>query len=163
MSDEANPQLLEVGRIGKAHGLKGEVVVDFMTDRVADRTEPGAELWSEGVRFEVISARPHQSKWLVRFVGVTDRNEAERLRGKSLEALAIVDPDAFFVHEMVGMTIIDQHGTDHGPVVAMIENPASDLMELADGRLVPMNFIVARDDSSITVSVPTGLLDDIED
>lgn len=152
---------LEVGRIGKAHGLKGEVVVDFSTDRTAERTAPGAELWSGDRRLLVVSARPHQQKWLIRFDGVADRNTAETLRGLVLAAEPVDDPEAVFVHELVGRTVIDQHGTDHGPVVAMVENPASDLLELDDGRLVPLAFYVSHDDDSVTVDVPAGLLDGI--
>ncbi|MEM9614182.1 MAG: ribosome maturation factor RimM [Actinomycetota bacterium] len=151
---------LEVGRIGKAHGLKGEVVVDFSTDRTAERTARGAELWSDDRRLVVASARPHQQKWLIRFDGVADRDAAETLRGLVLAAEPLEDPEAVFVHELVGRTLIDQHGTDHGPVVAMIDNPASDLLELDDGRLVPLAFYVSHDDHTVTVDVPVGLLDD---
>ena len=154
--------LLEVGRIGKAHGLKGEVVIDFVTDRVDERTAIGAELTSGERRFVVASARPHQQKWLVRFEGVADRNAAEALRGLVLQAEALEDPDVVFVHEVIGKRLVDQHGNDHGPVVSVIENPASDLMELEDGRLVPLAFYQHNDDRVVTVSVPPGLLDDTD-
>lgn len=160
MNDEGAPQLLEVGRIGKAHGLKGEVVVDFITDRTEERTEPGTELLAGDVMLRVASARPHQQRWLVRFEGIGDRNQAEALRGRSLQAEAFDDPDAVFVHELIGKDVIDQHGTAHGPVVSVIDNPASDLLELADGRLVPLAFYVEHDAEVISVSVPPGLLDD---
>ncbi|MEM8925713.1 MAG: ribosome maturation factor RimM [Actinomycetota bacterium] len=156
------PRLLEVGRIGKAHGLKGEVVVDFVTDRTSERTAVGALLRSGERSLVVVAARPHQQKWLVHFEGVTDRNAAEALRGLVLQAEAIDDPDTVFVHEVIGRHLVDQHGTDHGPVVAVVENPASDLMELGDGRLVPFAFIVDDEAATdaVTVSVPPGLLDD---
>lgn len=153
--------LLEVGRIGRPHGLNGEVSVDFLTDRVDERTAPGAELWAEGRRLEVAAARPHQKKWLVTFAGVADRTAAERLRGLVLEAVALDDPDAVFVHQLIGKTLVDQHGTGHGEVVAVVENPASDLLELADGRLVPLVFLVDHDTESVRVSVPAGLLDEL--
>ncbi len=151
---------LEVGRIGKAHGLKGEVVVDFSTDRTDERTAVGTELWSDERRFVVVTARPHQQKWLIRFDGIADRDTAESLRGLVLAAEPIDDPEAVFVHELVGCTVIDQHGTDHGPVVAMVDNPASDLLELDDGRLVPLAFYVSHDEATVVVDVPPGLLDD---
>lgn len=160
MSAADDAPLLEVGAIGKAHGLKGEVVVDFITDRLEERAAPGAEFWSDGRRLEVETVRPHQTKWLIRFVGVRDRNEAEALRGKMLEAEAIDDPDALFVHELIDKTLVDQHDHDHGPIVAVVENPASDLLELENGRLVPLAFLVETDDQTVRVSVPPGLLDD---
>ncbi len=152
--------LLEVGSIGKAHGLRGEVVVDFFTDRLDERATPGAELWSDGRRLEIETVRPHQKKWLVGFVGIHDRNQAEALRGKLLEAVAIDDPDALFVHDLIDKKLIDQDGNDHGPIVAVVENPASDLLELADGRLVPLTFVTETDSETVRVSVPPGLLDD---
>ena len=86
MSSEANPRLLEVGRIGRAHGLRGDVVVDLTTDRTMERTAPGAELWIADRKVVVAVARPHQQKWLVRFEGVEDRTAAESLRGRTLSA-----------------------------------------------------------------------------
>lgn len=163
MSESAGPRLLEVGRINKAHGLKGEVSVNFVTDRVEERTRPGAELFADGVRLEVASSRPHQSRWLVHFVGVTSREGADALRGATLEAFAIDDPTAIFVHELLGKKLVDQYKTDHGPIVAVIDNPASDLMELADGRLVPLAFFIDQTDTTVSVSVPAGLLDDDAD
>lgn len=152
--------LLEVGRVGKPHGLKGEVVVDFVTDRVDERTTPGAVLWAGDRRLEVRSARPHQRKWLVSFDDVSDRSDAERLRGLVLEAIAIDDPDTVFVHELIGKTLVDQHGASHGAVTAVVENPASDLLELGDGRLVPLAFLTRYDAEVVEVEVPAGLLDD---
>lgn len=156
--------LLEVGRITRAHGLKGGVVVDLVTDRVAERTAPGTVLWAGERALEVVTAQPHQGKkWLVAFAGVDSRVEAERLHGQVLRAEAIEDPDALFVHQLIGCTVVDQHGTAHGPVVSVVANPASDLLELADGRLVPMVFVTGSDGSEVTVSVPVGLLDDDDD
>ena len=166
-SAAAEPEILwlEVGTIGKAHGLKGEVVVDFVTDRVDERTAVGSELRLGDRTLVVKSARPHQRKWLIHFDGVTDRTDAERLRGGVLEAAAFDDPDVLFVHELIDKVVVDQHGTRHGNVVAVVENPASDLLELENGRLVPLAFVVEDDDGElqpdvVRVSVPPGLLDD---
>ena len=127
-----------------------------------ERTAPGAELWIEDRKVVVAAARPHQQKWLVRFEGVEDRTAAESLRGRTLSAEPLDDPDAVFVHQLIGKHLVDQAGTDHGLIVAVVDNPASDLIELADGRLVPLAFYVEADESSVSVSVPPGLLDDEE-
>jgi 16S rRNA processing protein RimM len=157
----AEPPLLEVGRIGKAHGLRGEVAVTFITDRVAERTVPGAELWAGDLRLEVVAARPHGRRWLVSFSGIEDRDSARSLTGARLRAVPVDadDPATVFVHELIGKVVVDQHGADHGPVVAVVENPASDLLELADGRLVPLAFLEEVSESQVAVSVPPGLLD----
>jgi 16S rRNA processing protein RimM len=160
VSAAAGPELLEVGRIGRPHGLNGEVAVSFVTDRVAERTTPGAELWAGETCLRVVSARPHRGRWLVFFEGVDDRDHAAGLTGTALRAAAVDDPDAIFVHQVVGKTVVDQHGTAHGPVASVLDNPASDLLELADGRLVPLVFVQEVDDTTVVVSVPAGLLDD---
>jgi 16S rRNA processing protein RimM len=153
-------RLLEVGKVGKAHGLKGEVVVDFTTDLIEERTAPGTELHADERRLVIDRARPHHQKWLVLFEGIADREGAEQLRGKVLRAVAIDDPEAEYAHDLIGKTAVDQHGAEHGEVVAVVDNPASDLLELADGRLIPLAFVVGSGPSSVEVSVPPGLLDD---
>jgi 16S rRNA processing protein RimM len=159
VSEAADRQLLEVGRIGRPHGLKGEVAVTFLTDRVAERTEPGAELWVGSAALQVVAARPHRDKWLVSFAGVDDRDAAASLTGSIVRAVAVDDPEAVFVHQLIGKAVVDQHGTNHGAVAAVVDNPASDLLELADGRLVPLVFVEDVGEAQILVSVPAGLLE----
>ncbi len=158
---------LEVGRIGKAHGLKGEVVVTWITNMVDERTRPGSVFRAtsgsasgETEWLTIATARPHQDRWLVRFDGIHDRTAADRLRGVNLEAEPIEAEDDVFVHELVGKVLVDQHGTEHGAVASLIANPASDLLELDDGRLVPLAFYQSHDGSRVLVDVPAGLLDD---
>lgn len=160
---DTTPDLLEVGRIGKSHGLRGEVVVSWTTNMIEQRSAPGSEFLAGDEWLTVVKARPHQDRWLVHFDGVTDRSDADRLRGRTLEARPIESEGDVFVHELVGKVLVDQHGTDHGPVVAMVANPASDLIELGDGRLVPLAFYQSHDDTTVVVDVPAGLLDDLDD
>jgi 16S rRNA processing protein RimM len=134
-------------------------MVDLVTDRVTERTAPGARMWADDRPVEVSIARPHKGRWIVRFVDVTDRAGADQLRGSVLRAEPIDDPEAVFVHQLIGCHLVDQAGTDHGPVVAVIANPASDLLELSDGRLVPLTFLVEVGEDEIRVAVPPGLLD----
>lgn len=162
--------MLELGHVSKAHGLAGDVVVSLITDRTGERMAPGALLHlgsSADVAqpFTVAGAKPYQDKWLVRFVGIDDRNAADELRGTKLfaEPLSsddLLDDDVIFVHELIGKRVVDQHGTDHGEVLSVVDNPASDLLELADDRLVPLTFYVSDDEQVIHVDVPDGLLDD---
>jgi 16S rRNA processing protein RimM len=156
----SQPELLEVGRVDKSHGLRGEVVVSFVTNMISERTAPGTRLWSGRQWLTVIAARPHRNKWLVSFDGVADRTAADALRGVILEAEPLENESEVFVHELMGKRLIDQHGTDHGPIASVIDNPASDLLELDDGRLVPLAFYMAHDEKTVSVDVPIGLLDD---
>ena len=82
------PVRLEVGRIGRAHGLRGEVLVTLTSDR-AERLAPGATLDTDDRELVVETARPHQHRHLVRFVGVDDRTAAEHLQGAALYADAL--------------------------------------------------------------------------
>ncbi len=176
----AAPDLLEIGRIEKSHGLKGEVVVSLSTNMVDDRTAAGAVLRTDGGQLTIVRSRPHGGRWLFVFDGVNDRDSADALRGTTLLAEPLssegADPGppspsanhgdevVAFVHELIGLHVIDQHGVDHGPVTAVIDNPASDLLELNDGRLVPLTFYRGHDgaDRTVTVDVPIGLLDDAD-
>ncbi len=161
----ASVEYLEVGRVGKAHGLKGEVVVTWVTNLIDDRTRPGSRFRATGGPvigeewLTIASSRPHQDRWLIRFDGIDDRTAADRLRGIVLEAEPIDTEGEVFVHELVDKVLVDQHGTEHGPVVALIANPASDLLELSDGRLVPLAFYRSHDGERVLVDVPPGLLD----
>jgi len=150
--------MLEIGRVVKVHGLKGEVVVDLVTDRT-ERLEPGTVLSSRLGDLVVRTSQPYQQRWLVTFEGVDDRTGAERLRGLALLAEPIEDPEAMWVHELVGSRVVDRAGTERGTVVAVLANPAHDLLELDSGHLVPMPFVVSCDDGVTTIDPPDGLFD----
>ena len=152
-------QLLEVGRIGKAHGLRGEVVVAFSSDR-DERHEPGSRLQTEkGEDLVVKSSRPHQNRWLVFFDGITGRESIEERRGQALFAERIEDDGVLWVHDLVDCIVIDG-GVERGTVVALQDNPASDLLVLDNGTLVPLNFLVdGPTDGKLYTETPVGLFD----
>lgn len=153
-----DPQVLQVGRIGRAHGLRGEVVVKLTTNRL-ERVAVGAVLNTGDRELVVESSRPHDVNFLVRFAGVVDRTEAEALAGAELYADAIDDADELWVHELVGAAVVDQTGTERGQVVEVEANPASDLLVLDTGALVPTLFISSVDAGRIEVEAPAGLFD----
>jgi 16S rRNA processing protein RimM len=155
---DQSPRMLEVGRVVRAHGLTGEVAVKLVTDR-EERLAPGTVLHTASDTLEVASSRPYQAGFLVRFAGVEDRNAAEVLRGAMLLAPALEDPDAYWVHELIGSDVVGVDHVEHGPVVAVEANPASDLLVLAGGGLVPLRFIVERTPGRLVVDLPAGLLD----
>jgi 16S rRNA processing protein RimM len=150
--------LLEVGRITKPHGLRGEVVVKLVTDRV-DRLDPGTVLASDRGDLVVRAARPHQDRWIVAFEGASTREHADALRSVALRAEAVDDPDELWVHRMVGAEVVTVGGDAVGRCVGVIANPAADLIELDGGALVPVVFVVDHDATQITIDPPDGLFD----
>ncbi len=159
MADQSHQ--LEVGRIGKAHGIRGEVVVTFISDR-PERHAPGAVLRTDHGDLVVVSSRPHQGKQLVAFEGITTRNEAEALRARLLYAEPIDDDDheTLWVHDLIGCTVVDAEGITRGTVVQVEANPASDLLVLDDDTLVPLHFVTDGPAGGVlTVDAPRGLFD----
>jgi 16S rRNA processing protein RimM len=151
--------LLEVGRIGRAHGVQGAVVVTLSSDR-AERVAVGSRLHDGTQWREVVSSRPQPpSRWVVRFDGVDDRNAAEGLAGRTLHATPLTDADALWVHELIGARVIDQTNTERGVCVGVLDNPANDLLELDTGHLVPVTFVVSLVEGVVTVEAPDGLFD----
>lgn len=150
---------LEVGRVGRAHGLRGELAVVLSTDR-DERVAPGSVLQTDSGDLVVVSARPHQHRWLVRFEGVDDRTTAELLQGRLLFADALPsEDDELWVHELIGAAVEDAAGNALGVVVAIEANPASDLLVLDGDRLLPLVFLVRHEPGRVVVNPPDGLWD----
>jgi len=175
----ADPPLLEVGRIVRAHGIRGEVVVEAVTNR-PERFAAGSELTAapgnpqgRPHRFVILRSGPHggperagrvsRSRWIVAFEGVLDRTQAESLRGVVLLGEPLPggdsDPDELWVHELVGAEVFDPSGAVLGRVAAVEANPASDLLVLEEGALVPMVFVVGVAPGRVVIDPPAGLLD----
>lgn len=142
----------------KPHGLRGEVVVELFTNRT-ERLAPGTVLATAGGPLEVVRSSAHHHRWIVAFAGAGDHAAADALRNVVLTAQAIEDPDALWVHELVGAEVVDTAGVAHGEVVAVEANPASDLLVLEGGGLVPLRFVVSREPGRVVVDMPAGLLD----
>ncbi len=151
------PVRLEVGRVARAHGLAGEVVVDLWGD--GSRLAPGSVLATEQGELIVEASRPQGRRHLVRFRGVEDRVGAETLRGLVLEATPVELPGTLWVHELVGAVVVSTDGHELGVVEALEENPASDLLVLSGGALVPLRFVVSFEPgANVVVDVPAGLV-----
>ena len=146
----------------KPHGLRGEVVVELYAGR-PERARPGTRFTTDRGPLQVVRATPFPGRlpdrWIVSFDQVTGRDDAEALRDLVLLAPPLHDPDALWVHELVGAAVVDRAGRRLGTVEAVVANPASDLLELDNGGLVPLTFVVDRDASgAVVVDVPAGLL-----
>jgi 16S rRNA processing protein RimM len=141
-------------------------VVKLTSDR-GERSQVGAVHISDGADLTVVEIRPHQTHWLLRYSGCESREDADALRGTVLWGEPLQDSDTLWVHELVGCRVLDGDDVDRGTVVAVLANPAADLLELDSGALVPTNFLVERsddnadrsDDNIVRVDVPEGLWD----
>jgi 16S rRNA processing protein RimM len=165
-----------VARVVKAHGIRGEVSCELLTD-VPDRLVAGTPVTVGRTPTTIASSRPHQGRLLVRFEGVTDRTQAELLRGREVTAPALEpgEHEVYFAHELVGMSVVDADGLDLGRVRALIDLPTAaeyDLLEVerGDGRrwLLPAvdEYVAVEVDDEdrerlVVVDPPEGLLDDV--
>ncbi|WP_055586933.1 ribosome maturation factor RimM [Streptacidiphilus griseoplanus] len=166
---------LVVGRIGRAHGIRGDVTVEVRTDEPELRLGPGAVLLTDPPAagpLTVASGRVHSGRLLLRFEGVQDRNAAEALRNTLLiadvdPAEAPEDPDEYYDHQLVGLDVVLRDGTAVGEVSEVVHLPYQDLLSLrtTDGREVLVPFverIVPEIDLAAQRAVidpPPGLLD----
>ena len=154
--------LREVGRIGRAHGVQGELYISLVTDRF-ERVAPGARLLAGSRWLTVVESRPQQQRWLVRFEGVDDRTAAEKLTNTTLQAEPLPadddGDDALWVHDLIGSRVVDQQGVERGTCTAVIDNPAHDILELDTGALIPVTFVVSCLDGVTTIDPPEGLFD----
>ncbi|MDQ1602527.1 MAG: rRNA processing protein RimM [Actinomycetota bacterium] len=165
-----------VGRIGRPHGLRGEVSVEVRTDDPERRLAPGLTLQTDPAvagPLTIVTGRVHSGRLLLTFEGVGDRTGAEGLRGVLL--LAEIDPDErpedpeeFFDHQLVGLLVSTVAGEPVGEVTEMLHLPGQDVLVLRrpDGReaLVPfVTEIVPGVDlvgGRLVIDPPPGLLDE---
>lgn len=166
---------LVVGRIGKAHGLRGEVTVEVRTDDPELRFAPGALLETDPLRrgpLTVASGRVQGGRLVLRFEGIEDRTAAEGLRNTLLIVEADPeelpdDPDEFYDHQLVGLRVVTVAGDEVGTVAEMLHLPTQDLFAVTrpDGREVLIPFVeeivpgVDLEERTVLVDPPAGLLE----
>ncbi len=131
-------EMVTVGAVRRAHGLRGEVFVEADSEN-PDRFRPGARLLAEtgyGVRrLEVASSRPHRGRRLIRFAGVTDRDGAEALRGARLlvpeDEVPAAEDGAFYYFQLVGCRVVDRTLGELGEVTEVVEDGGGVLLQVA--------------------------------
>jgi len=184
---EGTTEYASVGKVRHAHGVRGELVVEALTDepdaifapgrRVFQGTHQGT-LWLDPQTrapraLTITNLRPFKEGWLITFDSIKERNEAEKWNGRQLlvpvDELSPPDEGEVFAHELVGMTLVDADGgADIGEVVEFYELPQGLLLEFTVGdgaRTVRLPFIdefidaVERDERRILVRLPEGLLE----
>ncbi|MFR9726554.1 ribosome maturation factor RimM [Streptomyces sp. MS19] len=169
---------LVVARIGRAHGIKGEVSVEVRTDEPELRLAPGSVLVTEpdtAGPLTIESGRVHSGRLLLRFAGVTDRSGAEALRNTLL--LAEVDPDElpddpeeFYDHQLAGLDVVTAAGEAVGTVREIAHLPSQDLLIVArpGGGEVMVPFVseivpeVDVRERRVVIDPPPGLLEDTD-
>ncbi|QWC86721.1 ribosome maturation factor RimM [Nocardioidaceae bacterium] len=156
---------LAVGRVGKPHGVRGELTVEVRTDEPERRFRPGAVLTvlppspttARGEpqatlpsTVEVESVRWHQERLLLRLVGVTDRTDAEGWRGVVLQVAVDPtetpeDPEEFYDHQLEGLVVVDLEGAVIGAVEEVQHPGVQDLLAVRtpEGRLALVPFVAA--------------------
>jgi 16S rRNA processing protein RimM len=166
---------LVIGRIGRAHGIRGEVTVDVRTDDPEGRFAPGSVILTEPAEagpLTVAAGRVHSGRLLLSFEGVADRTAAEALRGTVLVAEVDEDevpddPEEFYDHQLVGLAVQTVEGRPVGEVTQMLHLPGQDVfaVQRPDGgellipfvaEIVPDVDLAAR---RVVVDPPEGLLD----
>ncbi|OBG59220.1 ribosome maturation factor RimM [Mycobacterium sp. E735] len=170
---------LTVGRVAKAHGIGGEVVVEIRTDDPGSRFAPGNTLRGRSSRggggardFVVESVREHGGRLLLRLVGVTDRGSADALRGTlfvvdSDDLPPIDEPDTYYDHQLEGLHVRTVTGQDVGVVAEVLHTAGGELLAVrrGDGGEVLVPFVaaivtsVSLDDGAVEIDPPEGLLD----
>lgn len=177
MSPATEPAEVVVGVVGRAHGVRGEAVIDVRTDEPGRRFAPGSSVHPAdgGPALIVQTARDHGGRLLVRFRGHADRAAVERLRGTVLtvavDPAELPDnPDEYYDRQLIGLRVLDRTGIDVGSVAGVLHLPEQDLLEVdtaAGRRLVPfVRALVPRVDlpaGTISLADVPGLLDDLDD
>ncbi|MFH8611857.1 ribosome maturation factor RimM [Streptomyces sp. NPDC018029] len=167
---------LVVARIGRAHGIKGEVTVEVRTDEPELRLGPGAVLATDPAStgpLTIETGRVHSGRLLLRFEGVRDRTAAEALRNTLL--IAEVDPeelpeeeDEFYDHQLMDLDVVLEDGTEVGRITEISHLPSQDLfiVERPDGSEVMIPFVeeivveIDLEEQRAIIDPPPGLIDD---
>jgi 16S rRNA processing protein RimM len=166
-----DPVRVTVGRIGRAHGIRGDVTIDVRTDEPERRFARGAVVTTNGRALTVTDSRWHSGRLLVTFAEVPDRTAAEQLRGMVLEA--DIDPDerpdeddAYYDRQLVGLDAQTTDGVLIGTVASVVHHDEQDTLIIrADGREIMVPFVAAivptvdLDAGHVVIADLPGLLD----
>ncbi|MGQ0767025.1 MAG: ribosome maturation factor RimM [Gemmatimonadota bacterium] len=177
-SGAAPAEWLIVGRVRRSHGVRGELVVEPLTDspglvfRAGSRLTLGdqrGEVAGGGTEAVIAASRPFGEGLIVALEGVSDRNAADRLRERYIlalrDALPAPAPGEIFIHDLVGLVVSDCD-RELGPVTAFFESPAGLLLDVRTTKgavLIPyrLEFVKVVDKAAgrLIVELPEGFLE----
>lgn len=164
--------LLVVGRIGRAHGVRGEATIEVRTDDPDARFPVGASLQTDPAEkgpLTIVSGRVHNGILLLGFAGITDRTAVEKLRNTLLLAEVDIDAessdDLYHIAQIKGCSVLLENGTEVGVVTDVLELPAQDTLVIETSsveKLVPfvttMVPTIDIKNKKLVISPPEGLL-----
>ena len=158
------PDLTIVGRVRRAHGIHGELVVEPLTDVPDAVFAPGRRVFAgtvagdpapDGRALVVEESRPFKGGWIVAFASIADRNEAERWRERYLLAprseLAPAADGEFYVHDLFGLSVVDA-------VTLVVVGEVTDVYELPQGIMLD----VRRPTGSVLVPFRAGVVTEVD-
>jgi 16S rRNA processing protein RimM len=131
------PDFLVVGKLGKPHGLHGEIVMDVFTD-FPERIQPGDVFYTgqEYVPQKLLKRRPHARGLLVKFEGYVERDEVAKLRNQIVYVRTADRPPLeegeYYHHQLLGMQVLDEGGQLLGQVKRILETGANDVYVIHD-------------------------------
>lgn len=164
-----------VGRVARAHGIRGQVIVNAETDFPGERFQPGAELFLRrpGGPVETIaltSARFHRGRPILGIRGVDDMNGAIALAGAEIrvpvEQLQVLPAGTFYRHDLVGCAVVTEDGAAVGEVTSVEGSLTGSRLVVKTARgdaLIPLVDEICRTidpaGKRIVIRPPAGLLD----
>ncbi len=156
--------LIPVGVILGAHGIRGEVKIKSLTADPKAFASYGPLTGAEGRIFEISKSKPASDHFICALKGVADRNQAESLKGIELlvarEKLPKLTDGEFYLADLQAKEVAAE-GKILGTVIGFQNYGAGDLLELEGGLLIPVRFIKAVE-KTIHVNLPEGYLDEAE-
>jgi 16S rRNA processing protein RimM len=158
------PELLAVGRVARAHGIRGRVLIaPYNAD--SEGLHRVRRLWLGGREFEVERAERVNLGYLVALRGVLDRDRADELRGQEVQVdraeLPALEEGEMYAVDLIGYQVADAEGRVRGVVEDLEEAGTQDLLKLEGGALVPLALVreVSTESRRIVVEAPEGLFD----
>lgn len=164
-----------VARVGRALGVKGDVLVDVLTDEPERRLSAGTNVYVMGSdrTLRIESDRPHGGRLCLHFVGIDDRTGAEALTGLLLEAERAPgerpeDPEEYYDDDLVGLDVETESGERVGSVTEVLHLPAQDVLAVRESEAAPEILIpfvseivpvVDLDARRVVIRPPAGLLE----
>lgn len=177
MPDPTGPAYLILGRVLRPHGIQGELRIHLMTD-YPERINDLEQVWlgkdpyrAEASPYQVVHMRLHQQEYgLLQLKGITDRGQADRLRGLlvmvDLEHAVPLEEDEFYLYQLIGLSVHTQDGQPLGTLEEVLETGANDVYIVRGGPhgelLIPATehtiIEVDLDSGRLIVDPPEGLL-----